>query len=471
MEFIDPAHATAAVSADLSCSGVIQPGSSEVVETALSAWRQALSRGHYHLPLFLAMDLAALVAEGLGVRFVSEEKGRAPDCSARLRYEREILVRLLQTSCVMEACDLVKPGAGSIAARRHFLELMLERFAPHWPRHCGLSPGAVRHLSADDVQAMSVDASALAALYPALPSSVDQLNAFVSAACHEIQWSRLLQAEDMFELTHIEHLGAAHLRMGCRQILGLARELADARPPACDLREHDADTDTAFIDETTYPTGGFTGLTNQGSFENLLTSELAYMDPVTAGISLFDLRFVEGELLFYLRDDGTMRRRRRTIHFIIDLHECFSLQPPGSRHQYSIIAQALCLRLKEDLTALFESDALLFSFHILPTVPAELREAESGILRVLLADDMAHGVARLSLPVALRPGELIDPQRKSYAVIFTTPERATDWNTRLSGLLEGQCLHHSIVALGDAQNLSHGKTKDAIQAQLIGSSL
>jgi len=113
--------------------------------------------------------------------------------------------------------------------------------------------------------------------------------------------------------------------------------------PAFDLRRHDAGSETAFTDGTTYPTGGFSGLTNQGTLENLLTSELAYMDDISGSISLFDMRYVDGELLYYLRDEGTMRRRRRTIHFIIDPDDLHFYQYPGSPGQNGILAQALGL--------------------------------------------------------------------------------------------------------------------------------
>ena len=73
--------------------------------------------------------------------------------------------------------------------------------------------------------------------------------------------------------------------------------------------------DTHLADESLYPAGGFTAITPGGSnanIENLVTSELVYMEdgPET---DVFTLRYVEGELLYYTRDDSVFRRHRQVI--------------------------------------------------------------------------------------------------------------------------------------------------------------
>lgn len=71
-------------------------------------------------------------------------------------------------------------------------------------------------------------------------------------------------------------------------------------------------------DESVYPVGGFSSVTTSGSLENLVTSELIYMDPPppkgkVADVDLFDMRYVEGELLYYARDEAIFVRRRRLV--------------------------------------------------------------------------------------------------------------------------------------------------------------
>ncbi len=473
MQLIDPAYATSAVSMGLACTGVSSNEETYHYAAALASWRQALGNGHYHLPFFLALDLSLLIAGGHSIGLRSEEAAAVTDTPARLRYGREIIGRLLQTSCVMEAIDLVNAGPGSDAARQHLGVLLLEALASHWPKNWGLHPGVIRTMAPDDFSSMDPTESArrFSEAYPDLPGMDDSLNEFVNSATARLQWSRFLVAEDYFELSHLQYLTSPHLRLGCRQIIGLVRELAAVRLPAFDLRRHDADSETAFIDETTYPTGGFSGLTNQGALENLLTSELAYMDDTPGSISLFDMRYVEGELLYYLRDEGTMRRRRRTIHFIIDLDDLFFYQFPGSPGQNGILAQALCLRIKEDLNALFEQDALQFHFHLLPLDSPQTLGQESGLLRVILANDIAHGRISLQLPPQLDLTEIIDPLRKTYAVVITPEARADLWRNNAKVQVENGNLHCVIYQVDSADTSGGISALQQCRADIIESLL
>jgi hypothetical protein len=73
--------------------------------------------------------------------------------------------------------------------------------------------------------------------------------------------------------------------------------------------------DTMLADESLYPAGGFSAITPGGSnanLENLVTSELAYMEDGDE-TDVFTVRYVEGELLYYTRDDSVFRRHRRVI--------------------------------------------------------------------------------------------------------------------------------------------------------------
>lgn len=70
-------------------------------------------------------------------------------------------------------------------------------------------------------------------------------------------------------------------------------------------------------DEKTFPTGGFSSITNRGSFENLVCSELMFMDN-TESFDLFDVRYSEEELLYYNRDENTLSRQYKQVTFIFD---------------------------------------------------------------------------------------------------------------------------------------------------------
>ena len=79
---------------------------------------------------------------------------------------------------------------------------------------------------------------------------------------------------------------------------------------------------TSLTDEDHYPTGGFSSIATTGTMENLVISELIYMeDPAdkdaAGGVDLFDLRYAEGELLYYTRDESQFVRDHRAVGFAL----------------------------------------------------------------------------------------------------------------------------------------------------------
>lgn len=131
----------------------------------------------------------------------------------------------------------------------------------------------------------------------------------------------LLTDADVFTLEHLDMLGELGQRVAITQIVDAAEAVAKNWPRRIKLRSRAlGPTPTALEDESAYPAGGFTSVQNHGALENLLTSELVYMDDVRdAGvIDLFDVRYAEGELLYYTRDEALIVRPRRLIAFVLD---------------------------------------------------------------------------------------------------------------------------------------------------------
>lgn len=74
--------------------------------------------------------------------------------------------------------------------------------------------------------------------------------------------------------------------------------------------------------------GGFASISTQGTFENLVPSELIYMERTTGGssprsgekpsVDIFTLRWAEGELLYYTRDESVFVRPKRHFVFVLD---------------------------------------------------------------------------------------------------------------------------------------------------------
>ncbi|MCO4781109.1 MAG: hypothetical protein KC646_02200 [Candidatus Cloacimonetes bacterium] len=65
-----------------------------------------------------------------------------------------------------------------------------------------------------------------------------------------------------------------------------------------------------------YPLGGITGITNKGSFESLLSSELVYAE-VESEVNLFDVKYIENELLYYERDTNQLEECWQEVHLFV----------------------------------------------------------------------------------------------------------------------------------------------------------
>ena len=78
-------------------------------------------------------------------------------------------------------------------------------------------------------------------------------------------------------------------------MLEASERIGQTLPRHVRARRRDGSHLTPLAEEDRYPTGGFAALTNAGSPENLVASELVYMDD-GSDIDLFDVRFAEGEL-------------------------------------------------------------------------------------------------------------------------------------------------------------------------------
>ncbi|MDF1813697.1 MAG: hypothetical protein P1V20_15965 [Verrucomicrobiales bacterium] len=436
------------ITGSLLCSGIVYNDHDLI--RAMGLYRQILGNGHYHLPFFLIVDLMLLLEKGYEVQFRSEkdrgliEENEHRDRKLIMRYERECLGRILQSAEINTAMEIAatSPNPAKVTAR--LLLQVLTILAPHYPDEHQINPGLLRdYLFPENTRPEDYSAGDFETL---LEEFLGEINA-------NVNWGNILFEEDLFELTHLEALATDHLRVGCRQILEVSRLLHDPVPNQLDLTTHEDGADTAFLDETHYPTGGLAGLTNRGSFENLLTSELVYLDEGTKDVSLFELRYAEGELLYYLRDSGNLRRKRRTIHFVLDVGEIFENKLPGYNWQYSVLLQGLCLRLLHDLFEIFEMDALRFHFHYIESPQASLDEldffnGEIGVMKTVLADYTRHGWVTFETKETIELNHFIDPKRKSYSIIFSSSATHGNWKKSIARAdREELAIHNALIAV------------------------
>jgi hypothetical protein len=218
--------------------------------------------------------------------------------------------------------------------------------------------------------------------------------------------AEVLGPEDIFDLerkTALEELGQ---RLAHRQVLRAAWGLEAALPkhkikPLARRME----VPTRILDEDAYPVGGFTSLSNRGSIESLLFSQLAYMEPDRSQQpDLFDTLYLMDELLYYSRDENQFLRRRRTFVIALppDLVETrfkdFELP-----YQRGIMLLGLLYVLVRKLTDWLSTDALTFQFLFLSEGENDPLANERAILEKLFYEEIALEAVHLQ---RLTPGKL-----------------------------------------------------------------
>ncbi|MEL6342401.1 MAG: hypothetical protein AAFV53_04665 [Myxococcota bacterium] len=422
-------------------------------QRAFILYRRLAGQGFHHLPFFLIADLNQIIEDGPEVVFASDARRgagmvgwSAEERALRLRYENQICGRLLLEPNLSEAFDLMREqrtegglqSDGFAGRAQRLMELLLRQFAPHYPRTPRSNPAHLRILAPPEGDAEAAHARFVETMEdPDFFST--RLRALVDGTANAVPWSQMLLDEDRFELANYEVLREEAVRIGCRQIIEVSRRLGEVDPRGVFIAD-EGEAETAFLDESQYPAGGLAGLTNRGSMENLVLSELVYIDRQMA-IDLFDLRFLEGELLFYLRDDGLLRRKRRTVHLILDADASMARKPMGYDVQLSILLQGLLLRLVRDLVSVFSQDALTLSvMYLFPRGAAASWKQELSLMRLLLDDLIGQGLLTISGQAWTAPGALLkalqDERRKTYAMILTTGARAQRWRATRGGWMD-----------------------------------
>ncbi|MBA2664501.1 MAG: hypothetical protein H0U74_19595 [Bradymonadaceae bacterium] len=403
--------------------------------------------GFMHLPLFLILDLVALATAGDRTCFVSDRPGGlAPgERALRLDYENLVLAAILQDLSFGTARERMGLAASQgpssdIDAVCRLVEMLLRRIAHFYPTHVEINTIGLRSVSlpsAAEIGAGHLEDAAGRVAERGIDLGAG-LQEFLSALITRMVWTDLLSGEDIFELEHRGVLNHEGLRIGCRQINEVANRLLAAQLPRVRVYEpaHDAFTDEH--DESTYPRGGFSGLTNRGSFENLVRSELVYMES-DQSLSLFDLRFVEGELLYYLRNEGILRRRRRRLHVYIDASAALFAKTPEHEYPFSTLTAGLVTQLVRDCARQFAEEAfgatITFVLAGAGELHAERVREESRLLALVLREEIHKGIAGVACVDALDFEALEQERALSVALVVSLdPEQGRGLLAGLEGV-------------------------------------
>jgi hypothetical protein len=269
-------------------------------------------------PAGVIADLGRLLlGRGLTLAPLHLPTSAEPLRAALRAYEDEWLGRLASDGRVEAAADAVARLPESLRAQAIALIAgsVLERIG--FTAGAALSPGVARRLldrpvaenlsrSLETVQKTSATLAQLADGYQGLVQRARQAR-------------QLLDEPDIFALENLTVLGPLAQRVAIAQVIEAAGELALALPRRLKPRQQGRGAVvTQLEDESAYPVGGFAAIATAGALENLVTSELIYMDEAATDVDLFDMRYVEGELLYYTRDEAIFVRQRRVVVFVLD---------------------------------------------------------------------------------------------------------------------------------------------------------
>jgi hypothetical protein len=313
----------------------------ELVERALPWLTAVLSELGAMPPPGFVIDLALLL-EGKPL----ETTGALPVEHATLRaaigrYEDRVLGRVAADRRLQAVRDA---HAGLPAALRPLavgvLAASIARHGAAETTSPSIGAGILRRLSRkhpDEVIAAGFDA------WRSHPDVLDRLAAGYASLAEGARTARSLLTEaDVFTLENLAVLGEMGQRVAIAQVVDAADALRRSWPRRVKVaRQARGPAPTSLEDESAYPAGGFSSVANQGAFENLVTSELVYMDTEAErarGVDLFDVRYAEGELLFYTRDEALIVRPRRLIAFVLHPSlEGARLKDPGVTWQRVVL--------------------------------------------------------------------------------------------------------------------------------------
>jgi len=201
----------------------------------------------------------------------------------------------------------------------------------------------------------------------------------------------LVDDREVFAIDHLEVLGSYGRRLAADHIGSAAEAIHGKLPRRLPAnREQRGQRDTNLADDTLYPAGGFTAITPSASsnFENLVTSELVYMEDGADVVDLFTLRYVEGELLFYTRDDSVHRRHRHVITVALgaDLEDA-RVKDPDVPWQRLVLTLGMLVSAIRWLNEQLGHEALTVHLAFPPRVLASERE----LVELLLEGEITSG--------------------------------------------------------------------------------
>ncbi len=377
----------------------------ETLPTALGWLRALWEAGDDALPLDLVHDLGVLLLEGRGFAFASSQDlalWSEEERSTRLSYEDRVLGRWVLDPSVGEAHVAIAGLSGDLRGRAvaHAVGLALGTAARRAEGSVGLGVGNPANLRSAWREAVVL----LGAWRGRGEREGEEVDAGWQAWALEkraavlarLGEGRLFSPEDLWELAHLAELPSESTRLALRELHAATAAIGGVSPGVAMLvRRRAQEVAVDDNDASHYPAGGFDALSTRGRFENLVRSEVAYVDEgreLLGTIDLFDVRFAQGELLFYTRDESPLFDQRRSVTVVIDRPHELRHKHPELAAQTLVLVDAAVLRLQADMLQVFGpvGAELHLRWRVATGGDREAAEEEGRLMGLTLADDVAH---------------------------------------------------------------------------------
>jgi len=255
----------------------------------------------------------------------------------------------------------------------------------------GVSQAVVRRLSTQPMGEL-LEQGRLALEDPVTAARVTEGFLVLAKAARRAR--EVLSDAEVFVVENIGALKGLGPRVALTQLATAAQQVEERLPAR--LRGQvfeDGDAPTSLEEDSAFPVGGFSSLSTVGTLENLVTSELMYMDDAgEARPDLFDMRFVEGELLYYSRDESVAVRKKRRVVLVFDatLTQARVLDEKATYQRLVWLLGAVTALVRK-LSGWFDTEALSFELvFVRGPREAPLLE-EAGVIALVLREFRERG--------------------------------------------------------------------------------
>jgi vWA domain found in the FtsH ternary systems len=364
----------------------------EHLDWSLEALEVALAeRPHLAAP-WLPFDVLELLVQG---RLSTASVAGSPALQDALRsWEDHVLVRLLSDARWARVEDAwgglppsLRPRAAGLLAAR--IDAMLDA-----PPSGDVPAALVRRLR--ESASGELVARGRAALAGKLAGASE--TALREAARRGRSGAVRLSDADVVLVQRFEALQGMAGRVLLSQLADVAQRFEEALAVRPKLQSRAAEVTTRLDDASEYPVGGFSEVTTRGSFENLVPTELAGLEDDVRP-DLFDVRYVENELLFYARDEGVALRRKKAVAVVFDASlDTVRVVDEGQKHQRLVSALGMTVAVLRKAVEWLESDAVKFLL-VFPKGRSDAGplEDERQVVELLLAPERERGAVTVEV--------------------------------------------------------------------------